>query len=136
MNTKKFLITAVVVFVVGFGLNFAIHGVLLQDDYSKLPNLLRTQQDAQNYFHFMIVANFLFSLALAWIYAQGVTEAPWIGQGIRFGLALWLLTAVPGYLTYYAVQPWPVEVIYKSIGFDLVRITLLGIVAAAIYRKP
>ena len=135
MNTKKFLITAVAVFIVGFTLSFVIHGVLLNEDYSKLPNLLRTQEEAQNYFPFVIVANILYSLALAWIYAQGVTEKPWMGQGIRFGVAVWLMTAVPGYLTYYAVQPWPVEVIYKSIGFDLVRITLLGILAAALYRK-
>ena len=135
MNTKKFLVTAVVVFIVGFLLNFAIHAVLLHDDYSKLPNLLRTETDAQNHFQYIIVANVLYSLALAWIYAQGVTEKPWIGQGIRFGVAVWLMTAVPGYLTYYAVQPWPPEVIYKSIGFDLVRITLLGILAAALYRK-
>jgi hypothetical protein len=83
----------------------------------------------------MIVANVLFSLALAWIYAQGVNDRPWLGQGIRFGAGLWLLTAVPGYLTYYAVQPWPEAVICKSIGFDLVRLLVLGVVAAAIYRK-
>jgi hypothetical protein len=135
MNTKKFLITWAVVFFVGFTLNYVIHAVLLHDDYSKLPNLLRTELDAQNYFYYMIVANIVYSLALAWIYAQGVTEKPYLGQGIRFGVAVWLLTAVPGYLTYYAVQPWPPEVIYKSIGFDLVRITLLGIFAASIYRK-
>ncbi len=135
MNTKKFLITWAVVFFVGFTLNYVIHAVLLHDDYSKLPNLLRTEPDMQSRFHYMIVANIVYSLALAWIFAQGLTEKPWLGQGIRFGVAVWLLTAVPGYLTYYAVQPWPPEVIYKSIGFDLVRITLLGIVAASIYRK-
>ena len=135
MNIKKFLITAVVVFIVGFGLNFVIHNVLLHDDYSKLPNLLRTEADMQNYFPHMIAANALFSLALAWIYAQGVTEKPWLGQGIRFGLAVWLLTSVPVYMTYYAVQPWPAAVIHKSILFDLVRVTVLGVLAAAIYRK-
>jgi hypothetical protein len=135
MNIKKFFLAFVVVSVVGFGLSFVIHGVLLHEDYSKLPNLLRTEQDAQGYFPFMIAANLLYSLALVWIYAQGVSAKPWFGQGVRFGLAVWLLTAVPTYLIYYAVQPWPVEVIYKSIGFDLVRITVIGVLAAAIYRK-
>jgi hypothetical protein len=135
MNTKKFFITWLAVFLIGFTLNFVIHGVLLQGDYSQLPNLLRTQEDAHSYFPFMIVANIVYSLALAWIYAQGVNDRPWLGQGIRFGLAVWLLTAVPTYLVYYAVQPWPEAVIYKSIGFDLVRVTLLGVIAAAIYRK-
>jgi len=135
MNTKKFFITWLAVFLIGFTLNFVIHGVLLKGDYSQLPNLLRTQEDQQKYFPYMIVANIVYSLALAWIYAQGVNDRPWLGQGIRFGLAVWLMTAVPVYLTYYAVQPWPEAVIYKSIGFDLVRVTLLGVIAAAIYRK-
>ncbi|HEV2022044.1 MAG TPA: DUF1761 family protein [Terriglobales bacterium] len=135
MNIKKFFLAFVVVSVAGFALSFVIHGLLLHEDYSKLPNLLRTEQDAQGYFHFMIVANVLYSLALVWIYAQGVSDKPWFGQGVRFGLAVWLLTAVPTYLIYYAVQPWPVEVIYKSIGFDLVRITVIGVLVAAIYRK-
>ena len=135
MNLKKFFLAFVVVFLAGFTLNFIIHGVLLQGDYSQLPNLLRTEQDSQNYFHFMILANVLYSLALVWIYAQGVSDKPWLGQGVRFGLAVWLLTAVPTYLTYYAVQPWPAVVICKSIAFDLVRIVVLGVVAAALYRK-
>ena len=135
MNSKKFFLAFVVVFVVGFLLSFVIHGVLLHDDYSKLPNLLRTEQDAQGYFPFMILANVLYSLALVWIYAQGVSEKPWLGQGVRFGLAVWLLTAVPTYLTYYAVQPWPAVVICKSIAFDLVRLLVIGVVAAALYRK-
>jgi len=135
MNLKKFFLAFVVVFVVGFLLSFVIHGVMLHDDYSKLPNLLRTEQDAQGYFPYMILANVLYSLALVWIYAQGVSAKPWLGQGMRFGLAVWLLTAVPTYLIYYAVQPWPAVVICKSIGFDLVRTTLIGVSAAAIYRK-
>ena len=135
MNIKKCFLAFVAVFLVGFTLNFVIHGVLLQGDYSQLPNLLRTEQDAQGYFHFMILANLLYSLALVWIYAQGVSDKPWLGQGVRFGLAVWLLTAVPTYLTYYAVQPWPPEVIVKSIGFDLVRLLVIGVVAAAVYRK-
>ena len=135
MNTKRFLTASVVVFVVGFLLNFVIHGVLLEPEYAKLPNLLRTQADAHSYFPFMILANVLFSVALVWIYAQGIATKPWLGQGVRYGVAVWLLVAVPLYLIYYAVQPWPGEVIGKSIAFDLVRITLLGILAAAIYRK-
>lgn len=135
MNLKKFFLAFVVVFLAGFTLNFVIHGVLLHEDYSQLPNLLRTEQDAEAYFPFMILANVLYSLALVWIFAQGLSDKPWLGQGVRFGLAVWLLTAVPGYLTYYAVQPWPPEVIVKSIGFDLVRIVVLGVVAAALYRK-
>jgi hypothetical protein len=135
MNLKKFFLAFVVVFVVGFAASFVIHGVLLHDDYSQLPNLLRSEQDANGYFPFMILANILYSLALVWIYAQGVSEKPWLGQGIRFGIAVWLLTAVPTYLIYYAVQPWPAVVICKSIAMDLVRVTLIGVVAAAIYRK-
>ena len=37
---------------------------------------------------------------LAWIYAHGVEPGSWLPQGIRFGIAIALLTVVPWYLIY------------------------------------
>ena len=135
MNWKKFAIALVVVFVLDAGFGFLIHGVLLNADYAQYPNLLRTQDDANAHFPFMLLNFLFFSLAFVWIYAHGVEDKPWIGQGIRFGLAVWLLTSVSTYLTYYAVQPWSGGIVAKQIGYELVRALVLGLVAAALYRK-
>lgn len=135
MNWKRFILAVVVVLVLNNVFGFLIHGMLLQADYANYPNLLRTQEDAANYFHWMLLNFLVFSVAFVWIYAQGVEDKPWVGQGLRFGLAVWFLTSVAGFLTYYAVQPWGGDVVVKQILYELPRALVLGLAAAALYRK-
>jgi hypothetical protein len=56
---KKFAIAWIVVFVVWMLGSFVVHGSLLHADYSALPNLMRTEEDAQKYFPLMIVAHLI-----------------------------------------------------------------------------
>lgn len=135
MNWKKFILTFVVVFVVTFLGNFLIHGMLLHAPYAQHPQLLRPQQEANRYLGFMAAAFLFFSLGFVWIYAHGVEEKPWVGQGLRFGLAVWLLVSVTRYLIYYAIQPWPGGLVAQQIGYELVLTLILGLLAAALYRK-
>jgi len=133
---KKFMIAWIVIFIVWFAGSFVVHGVLLHDDYSKLTNLFRSEADAQKYMPLMILAHVLLSGALVWIYARGVEAKPWLPQGIRFGVAVALLTIVPTYLIYYVVQPMPGATVAKQIVFDGVLTLLLASVTAFIYRQP
>ena len=133
---KKFIIAWIVIFIVWFAGSFVVHGVLLHDDYSKLTNLFRPEADAQKYMPLMILAHVLLSGALVWIYARGAEAKPWLPQGIRFGVAVALLTIVPTYLIYYVVQPMPGATVAKQIVFDGVLTLLLASVTAFIYRQP
>lgn len=133
---KKFFIAWIVIFVVWMLGSFVVHGVLLHDDYAKLPNLFRPEADAQQYFPLMILAHIILAGAFAWIYSRGVEAAPWLPQGIRFGLAIALLTIVPTYMIYYVVQPMPGVHVIKQIVFDGILILILGVVAAYVYRQP
>lgn len=134
MNKKLFIAWAVL-FVVWFAGSFVVHGVLLHDDYALLPNLFRSEADAQTYFPFMILAHVLMSGAFAWIYSRGAENRPWLTQGMRYGFAVALLTVVPMYTIYYAVQPMPGMHVVKQIVFDGLLTILLGIVVASQYRK-
>jgi hypothetical protein len=131
---RKFLIAWLVVFVVWMAGSFVVHGALLHDDYSQLPNLFRPEPDAQRYFHLMILAHVLMAGAFTWIYARGMEAKPWLGQGLRYGLAVALLTIVPFYLIYYVVQPMPGMVVVKQIVFDGILLLVLGAVVAFLYR--
>ena len=84
----------------------------------------------------MILAHVLLSGAFVWIYARGVEAKPWLPQGVRFGVAIALLTIVPTYLIYYVVQPMPGMLVVKQIVFDGILIVVLGIVAAFVNRVP
>jgi len=133
---KKFLIAWVVIFVVWFCGSFVVHGVLLHDDYAKLPNLFRPEADAQKLFPLMVLAHVILSGALVWIYSRGVENTPWLAQGLRFGLAVALLTIVPTYIIYYVVQPMPDTVVMKQIVFDGILLLILGATTAFLYRQP
>ena len=132
--SKRFFVAWIVVFVVWMLGSFLVHGFLLHDDYARLPDLFRTEADSQQHFPLMIVAHIVMSGAFAWIYSRGVEDAPWAAQGLRFGVAVLLLTVVPTYLIYYVVQPMPVATVTKQIAFDGLLVVLLGLAAAFVYR--
>jgi hypothetical protein len=131
---KKFIIAWIVVFVAWFLGSFVVHGVMLNADYMALSMLFRTPADSQKYFPLMILAHVMLSGAFVWIYARGVESKPWVGQGVRFGVAVAFLTTVPTYLIYFVVQPMPGDVVAKQITFDGVLMVILGVIVAWLYR--
>jgi len=135
MNWKRYAIAVVAVYVVLLAAGFLVHEALLGEDYKALGSVMRSEEDAMSHLPYMLLAQLLMSLAIVWIYAKGVEPKPWLGQGVRFGLALWVLTGVAIYLIYYAVEPLPSSLVVKQIVYGLLEGVPAGIVVAAIYRK-
>jgi len=131
---KKLIIAWIVLFVVWFLGSFMVHGVLLRPDYMQLANLYRPEADEQKFFPLMVLAHVIMSGAFAWIYARGVEAKPWMAQGVRFGVAVALLSVAPGYLIYFVVQPLPGSLVIKQIVFDGILMVILGTIAAWLYR--
>jgi hypothetical protein len=132
---KKFVIAWIVLFIAWFVGSFVVHGVLLRSDYMQLTNLFRVEGDQQKYFPLMFLAHVILSGAFVWIYARGVEAKPWLAQGVRFGVAVALLTIVPTYMIYFVVQPMPGEVVIKQIVFDGILMVILGTIVAWLYRE-
>lgn len=133
--SKKFLIAWIVIFVVWMAGSYVVHGALLHDDYAQLGNLFRSEAEAQQYFPWMILAHVILAGAFVWIYARGVEAKPWLPQGVRFGIAVALLTIVPTYMIYYVVQPMPGIVVVKQMLFDGILMVILGSIVALLYRQ-
>ncbi len=132
---RKLIVAWVVIFVAWFIGSFIVHGVLLGSDYAQLASLFRTEADQQQHFPLMILAHVIMSGAFVWIYARGVEARPWMAQGVRFGIAVALLTIVPTYIIYYVVQPMPGAVVIKQIIFDGILMLILGAIVAWLYRN-
>jgi hypothetical protein len=132
---KRFIMAWIIVFVAWMAGSFLVHGVLLGADYASLPNLFRPEAEAGRLFPLMLLAHVMLAGALVWIYARGVEDTPWVGQGVRFGLAVALLTIVPTYLIYYVVQPMPGAMVVKQIVYDGILLVLLGLLVAYLYRS-
>lgn len=133
MSKSRVLLAIVVIFVLSCVFGKVIHGMLLQADYASVASLYRSQADT----HFVLIfAGYLaFAIGSVWMYAHGVEDKPWVGQGVRFGVAVWLVVAVPSFLIAYAVQPLPESLLWKQLAFEFVNKIVLGIVTAAIVRK-
>jgi len=131
---RKFVIAWIVLFVAWLVGSFVVHGVLLRPDYMQLNNLFRTPGDQQKYFPLMLLAHVILSGAFVWIYARGVEAKPWMAQGVRFGIAVALLTIVPTYMIYFVVQPMSGSLVIKQIVFDGALMVILGSIVAWLYR--
>ena len=133
----RFWISGIVMSVFFLASGFLVHGTLLHDDYSRLPNLLRPEAEAQGFFAWMLLADAMMGFGFTWIYLKGREPGkPPVAQGLRFGIAIAVLMTIPMYLIYYAVEPWPGAVVVKQIVYDVICVLVMGVVVALINRGP
>ncbi len=132
--SKKFGIAVVAAFVLLSGFGYLVHGYLLQHAYSHLPNLMRATDDATAHTVYIIIAQLLTAIALVWIYERGRQEKPWMGQGVRFGVAMAVFGPTAKFLTYYAVQPEPHQLALHQILGEGVAMVIVCLVVARIYK--
>ena len=130
---KKFILSVVLFFVVSLVLGFITHAWLLSAEY-QATGLFRPDAEAEAYFPFMLLAHVIMAFAFVWIYRQGREDKPWVSQGVRFGLAIALVAAVPIYLIYYAVQPMPGMLVFRQITYETIDMVILGLAVAWMYR--
>jgi hypothetical protein len=131
---KRFWIAGIAASVLFFVLGFVVHGVLMTEDYMRIKSMFRPEDEAMANMPWMIVAHVIMGFAFAWVYSRGVSSAPWLMQGLRFGIAAALLISVPWYLIYYSVQPWPGMTVVKMTLFDSLSLIITALVVAFIYK--
>lgn len=132
MNAK-FLVSWLVIFVLWFLAGWGVHGALLADEYAA-TGLFRPEADQMRYLGWMTIAHVVMAGAFVWIYTRGKEAKPWLGQGLRYGLAIALLAAVPIYVIYYCVQPLPGMLVLRQSVYDTIVLLILGAVVAYLYR--
>jgi hypothetical protein len=130
--SRTFWISVIAMFVVGMGLSFFNHGVLLYGDYARLPNVMRPPAETQAKMPLMVLAYVSIALAFTWIYLKGRENKPWLAQGARYGVAVALLTALPTSLIYHVVSQFPLDLAVKQIVLDSITWIVMGIVLARI----
>jgi hypothetical protein len=135
VNTGRLILAMIVVLILSFGLGYFLNGVLLKPDYDAIPNVFRTTTQMQSVFSYIILANVLIAISMVLIYAKGVEKRPWFGQGLRFGLLVWLLAGAPMYLVNYAILPLTATILVKQLIGQLVVALIDGVAVAGIIRE-
>jgi hypothetical protein len=129
----RFWVCGIVVSIAAMLLDFVVHGWMLLGDYNALvaSGLMRSQADSQAFLPYMLGAHLLIGFGLTWLYRKGIdTGRTAIGQGLRFGAAVAVMSTIPGYLIYYAVQPLPAALMHKQLIYSTVAMLLLGMLLA------
>ena len=128
---KKFVISSLVLAIASLIFGFLVHGTMLYNDYARLPGMFRSDAQMQHYFPYMLMAHLSLGIGLTWIYRQGHQAGKGIlHQGLRFGAAIAVVSTIPMYLIYFAVQPMPSDLVAQQIVFDTVCMLALGLIAA------
>ena len=134
MFDRKFWIGAAAVLVVAMGFGVLVHGLWLEPDYLALPNVMRPAAEAEGMMGFMVSAHVLIALAFTWIYREGRRDGDWIGQGLRFGLAIALVANVPFFLIYHSVAQFPLDLTIKQAIGDTIGCLTMGLTVAFVHR--
>ena len=132
MSVGKFVWRTIVVAVAMFALGYVGHQLVPGRAYSSIVPIMRSQEDMQAHMPFALISSLCFSAAFVWIYSQGLSAKPWLGQGFRFGVAIWAISSVPLYLTNYTIEPWPGVFITKILAWEFIAMITLGIIIAAL----
>jgi hypothetical protein len=135
MTTTKFLLRILIVAVAMFALGFVGHQVLLGRDYASIEPIMRNKEDMRAHMPFALISCLCFSGALVWIYSQTRNSNPWLGEGVRFGVAVWAIATVPLYLTNYVIEPWPGVFVAKILAWESVAVLMLGILTARLAKN-
>jgi hypothetical protein len=133
VNTPRLYLTIIVVFIVANLTGFFVHGVWLKQDYLPVASMYRP--DSEIKIVFIVLGYLAFAIGSVWLYAHGVEDKPRLGQGLRFGIALWLVLAIPSFFIAYAVQPVPLILMVKQVLSEGVNKILLGLIIAILYRR-
>jgi Protein of unknown function (DUF1761) len=132
---KKFWISFAVVFVLTMALGFLVHGVVLADDYASLTGVMRPAAEQEARFGFMIAAHAILAFGFSWLYRAGrETGKPWLGQGLRFGIAFALAASVPTYLIYHTVANFPLDLAIKQVVLETVSVIVVGVSLAFVNK--
>ena len=133
MNTKKYVIGSIVVFVVMFVLEYVLHEIILIGQYEATQHIYRTKEAMGQYMPAMILAYIMMSFGFCYIFIQGYKGKGCV-EGIRYGLLIGFAFVVPSALINYTVFPMSGWIMLGHfIGFPI-ETMILGAVIATIYK--
>lgn len=115
---------------------YLIHSIWLAQDYIATASLWRPMEARYARAWAALLGTLIYAVSAVWIYARGMKSKPWIGQGIRFGILLALVTVVYDSLAAWDMMAVPASLVAKwIIGEGLLCIVFSLIVAAICQPK-
>ena len=133
MNTKKWIITSLVVFVAATFMDFIINVLILGGAYEATSHLWRPEAEMNQMMWIMWLSGLIWAFLFVFIFAKGY-EGRGIMEGVRFGLVIGIFFMFSMSLGNYAVMPIPFSLAAYWFVLGVIEIVILGVLAALLYK--
>lgn len=133
MNTRKYIIGSIVVFIVMYAMEFGFHGMIMAGPYEAIDHILRPQAQMMTYMPAMVIGFLIYAFGFSYIFIRGY-RGKGIGEGLRYGLLIGIFFGISSSMINYAVYPltgWIMLAYF--IAYPIMNM-ILGAVIAAIYK--
>lgn len=133
MKNKTFWIGFVAVFILMQAIGFLIHAVLLDDTYQALAAIFRPKEVMDSMMWIMILSGTAVLFLFCYIFTKGC-ESKGVAEGVRYGILMGLLLALPTSVDAYVIYPLTTELAAIWFVTTVVSFVIAGAVFAAIYK--
>jgi hypothetical protein len=135
MNTKKLLLTVLVVFILLEVMGYLVHGVLLKSTYEmeEVKTAFRPEAEMMSNMWIVWVTDIVWSFFFVFFFAKGY-EGKGIMEGLRFGFYIGLFWGLVSSYQSYAFVPMPYSLAFQWFIYGMIMSLILGVVAALLYK--
>src|SRR5262249_21791861 len=124
---KRLILAVVAVFVAIWVSSYLIHEVWLKSTYKATMSLWRTEAEMTSHMAWLLLGQFLFSVAFVVIWSKGFPATATLGGSCMYGLFMGVFGGSGTCIT-YAVQPIPGDLAVKWFVAGLAQGVLAGVV--------
>ena len=132
MNTKRYIIASLIVFVAVVILDWIIHGLILSGTYKGYPEFFVSEITGGSII-LEIIAGLIFGFIFCFIFAKGY-EGKGILEGVRYGLWIGILLFLPSMFCSWAFIKLPKSLPFWWLILGVIQMIILGIIASALYK--
>ncbi len=128
---KRIIIAAIVVFILWSGIDFVVHGIILQKPYQQTANLWRPMEEFN--IPLMYLITFIVAAGFVLIYALLIKPKS-IAKGLSLGILLGLIWGIAMGFGSYTYMPITLDIAVVWSVNMLIEMTLAGLITAAIVK--
>jgi len=132
MNIKRFIFSAIVLFIISLLWNGFVHSLIINNDEEILKSILRP--DINNKMWLSIVLTALISIIFVLGYIRFTTKGT-STEGIMYGLSFGILAILLVDINQYILYPLSFSIVIKWMIFGILEFTLYGFLVSKLYKK-
>lgn len=135
MNTKRFIICFIVIFVILEITNYLVHGIILSPTYANdaVNFIYRSSEEMMSKMWIMYIMDLIWSFFFVLIFVKGY-ENKGILEGLRYGLYIGIFYVMVQSYNSYVIYPIPYSLAFLSFIYGVIQVLILGVVASLIYK--